>query len=91
VQGYQWECWWEGWRIRGSARRGKGFGSRNLEGEVLLEFVDTMGMVIVNTWFDKEEAQKVSYESGESIGVCRSVVDYVLVRKEEHANVVDVN
>src|SRR5450432_315163 len=63
---------------------GKGFGSRNLEGEMLLEFADSMSLVITNTWFDKEEAQKVSYESDIGVGrICRTVVDYVLVRKGE--------
>ena len=63
----------------------KGFGSRNIEGEMILEFADTMGLVIINTLFQKKEAQKVSYESGG----CRSVVDYVLVRKGDLADVVD--
>jgi hypothetical protein len=65
---------------------GKGFGTRNLAGEMLLEFVEARGMVIANTWFDKEDAKKVSYESGG----CKTVVDYVLVRKREQRNVIDV-
>jgi len=65
---------------------GKGFGTRNEEGEMLLEFADSRSLVISNTWFDKEETKKVSYESGGA----RTVVDYVLVRKSERANVLDV-
>jgi hypothetical protein len=65
---------------------GNGFGRRNSEGEVLLEFADSMGMVIANTWFRKSDLQKITYESGG----CRTVVDYVLVRKCERASVKDV-
>ena len=56
---------------------GVGFGNRNVEGEMVLEFADAMNLVITNTWFVKDEAQVVTYESGG----CRTVVDYILVRK----------
>jgi Reverse transcriptase (RNA-dependent DNA polymerase) len=64
---------------------GMGFGKRNQEGNRLLEFADSREMIVVNTWFDKEEEEKVSYESGE----CRSVIDYFLVPKEERSRVID--
>jgi hypothetical protein len=59
---------------------------RNKEGERLLEFADSREMVILNTWFDKDEEEKVSYESGG----CRSVIDYFLVPKYEKMRVTDV-
>ena len=37
---------------------GKGFGIRNAEGEMLLEFADAMGLAVCNTWFTKRDSQK---------------------------------
>ena len=58
---------------------GYGYGERNPEGEMLLEFADAMKLVIANTWFRKKDHRLVTYESGG----CRTVVDYILVRKAE--------
>jgi hypothetical protein len=60
---------------------GHGFGSRNTEGEMLLEFADAVDLAVGNTWFTKDEAKLVTYESGG----CRTVVDYILVRKNERS------
>lgn len=49
--------------------RGKVFGTRNVEGEVLLEFAEAMGLRVMNTWFGKEEWRKVTYD----LGGCRTV------------------
>ena len=65
---------------------GKGFGIRNTEGEMLLEFADAMGLVVGNTWFTKTDSQKITYESGGF----KTQVDYVLMRKEERALVSNV-
>jgi hypothetical protein len=65
---------------------GKGFGVRNIEGELLLEFADAMGLAICNTWFTKTDSQKVTYESGGN----KTQVDYVLMRKEERPLVSNV-
>ena len=35
---------------------GKGYGVRNTEGEMLLEFADAMELVVLNTWFTKNES-----------------------------------
>ena len=43
---------------------GKGFGIRNAEEEMLLEFAHAMGLAVCNTWFTKKDSQKVTYESG---------------------------
>lgn len=58
---------------------GYGFGSRNVEGEMLLEFSDAMDLAVANTWFQKTDGKLVTYDSGG----CKSVVDYILVRKNE--------
>jgi hypothetical protein len=65
---------------------GRGFGSRNLEGEMLLEFAESMGLRVMNTWFEKEEERRVTYESGG----CRTVVDYVLIRQRDRSMIMDV-
>ena len=46
---------------------------------MLLEFADAMKLVVANTWFKKEDHRLVTYESGG----CRTVVDYILVRRSE--------
>ena len=52
----------------------------------MLEFAEARCLTIVNTCFQKEDAKKVTYESGGA----RTVVDYMLVRKRDRANVLDV-
>src|SRR3989441_10732850 len=66
---------------------GKGYGARNTEGEMLLEFADAMKLVVLNTWFTKSESKKVTYESGGN----KTVVDYMLVRRCDLAKVTDIN
>src|SRR5206468_9833982 len=66
---------------------GKGYGVRNAEGERLLEFADAMKLVVLNTWFTKNESKKVSYESGGN----KTVVDYMFVRRCDLAKVSDIN
>ena len=41
----------------------RGFGVRNLEGEMLLEFAEAHKLTVLNTWFVKEDTKKISYES----------------------------
>ena len=38
----------------------KGFGSRNAEGDMLLEFADAVDLAVCNTWFTKDEAKRVT-------------------------------
>jgi hypothetical protein len=66
---------------------GYGFGSRNVEGEMLLEFADAMGLAVMNTWFKKEDGRLVTYVSGGR----KTVVDYILVRKAERKMMQNVN
>ena len=56
---------------------GKGYGIRNIEGEMLLDFADAMKLVVLNTWFTKNKSKTVTYESGGN----KSVVDYMFVRR----------
>ena len=65
---------------------GNGFGDRNAEGEVILEFATCLDLVVANTFFTKETQKLVTYESG---GVS-SVVDYMLARKNDMKDVKDV-
>ena len=65
---------------------GYGFGSRNVEGEMLLECADAWKLACTNTWFKKESVKLVTYESG---GV-KTVVDYILVRIHERKMVQNV-
>src|SRR4029077_10973190 len=44
-----------------------------------------LGLAVANTWFKKSDNLKVTYKSGG----CRSVVDYVLVRKGDRTMVSD--
>ena len=39
----------------GGVHGGMGFGTRNAEGERILEFGDAVGMVVCNTFFKKED------------------------------------
>jgi hypothetical protein len=65
---------------------GKGFGNRNEEGEMLLEFALAHNLTVMNTCFEKEMAKKVTYESGD----CKTVVDYILVRQRDRNLMHDV-
>ena len=42
---------------------GFGFGKRNVEGEMILEFADAWNFVVANTWFKKDEGRLITYES----------------------------
>jgi hypothetical protein len=66
---------------------GFGFGSRNLEGEMLLEFADACNLAVANTWFKKDIGRLITYESGDS----KTVVDYILIRKSERKWIRNVN
>ena len=63
----------------GGAHGGMGFGTRNAEGERILEFGDAVGMVGCNTFFKKEDSKLITYQSGDN----RSMIDYRMVRKTD--------
>ena len=70
----------------GGVHGGFGFGERNVEGEMLMEMAGGLNLAIINTWFKKAEGKLVTYESGG----CKSVVDYIMVRKAERHHVRNV-
>ena len=70
------------WGVHG----GHGFGSRNLEGEMLLKFTNARNLAVMNTWFKKDEGKLVTYE----LGGCRTTVDYILIGKEDRKMVRNV-
>ena len=65
---------------------GFGFGSRNKEGERLLEFGTATDMVVCNTLFRKRLSRLITYKSGG----CQTQIDYILVRKSDRKVVKDV-
>ena len=49
------------------------FGKRNVEYEMIFEFVDALNLTVLNTRFKQKERRLFTYESGK----CRTVVDYI--------------
>ena len=70
----------------GGVHGGMGFGTRNAEGERMLEFGDVVGMVVCNTFFKKEDSKLINYQSGDN----RSMIDYLMVMKTYCCLVKDV-
>ena len=64
-----------------------GFGKRNVEGEMILEFAVALNFVVANTWFKKNEGRLITYEIPWK---CRTVIDYILIRKSERKLIKDV-
>jgi len=65
---------------------GFGYGSRNADGSRILEFADGLNLVICNTLFTKQEARLVTYVAG----LMKSTVNYIMVRQEDKAKVLNV-
>ena len=70
----------------GGVHGGMGFGTRNAEGERILEFGDAVGMVVCITFFKKEDAKLITYQPGDN----RSMIDYLMVKKTDRCLVKDV-
>ena len=70
----------------GGVHGGMRFGTRNAEGERILEFGDAVGMVVCHTFFKKEDSKIIAYQSGDN----RSMIDYLMVRKADRCLVKDV-
>jgi hypothetical protein len=56
---------------------GHGFGQRNAQGELLLEFAEAAELVVCNTCFVKDKTKLITYASGGS----QTVTDYMLVKQ----------
>ncbi|XGW35842.1 hypothetical protein V3C99_019211, partial [Haemonchus contortus] len=64
---------------------GFGYGSRNTDGERILEYADSHILVIVNTKFRKRDSHLITFYSGEN----RTQIDFVLVRHRDQGLVTD--
>ncbi|XP_063595375.1 uncharacterized protein LOC134772335 [Penaeus indicus] len=64
---------------------GFGYGLRNEEGEEMLETLESLELVLVNTGFKKRDEHLTSYRSGDS----SSQIDFLVVRKRTRKNVRD--
>ena len=62
---------------------GKGFGTRNEDGEKILESAESLGLVLVNTCFEKKKEHLITYKSGGN----ETQIDYIMVRKEDFKKV----
>jgi len=56
----------------------RGYGKRNVEREIVLDFADSFELKVANTWFNKDDKKLITYESGG----CKAVIDYILVGRE---------
>ncbi|KAJ1279118.1 hypothetical protein BS78_04G131400, partial [Paspalum vaginatum] len=61
------------------AHGGFGYGSRNQEGEEILDFAVAYDLMIANTFFRKRESHLVTFSSGHHT----SQIDFVLTRRED--------
>ena len=58
---------------------GFGYGSRNQEGEEVLDFAVAFDLMIANTFFRKRESHLVTFSSGQH----SSQIDFVLARRKD--------
>ncbi|VDP23498.1 unnamed protein product [Heligmosomoides polygyrus] len=68
-----------------SCHGGFGYGSRNADGERILEYAESHSLTIVNTVFRKRDSHLISNYSGSS----KSQIDFVLVRDRDRSLVTD--
>ncbi|VDP40601.1 unnamed protein product [Heligmosomoides polygyrus] len=68
-----------------SCHGGFGYGSRNANGERILEYADSHDLTIVNTKFRKRDSHLISFYSGNA----KTQIDYVLVRRRDQGVVTD--
>lgn len=66
---------------------GRGFGTRNKEGERILEFAEATGFIITNTHFDKPLSKRATYQNGDNI----SQVDYIMTKAQDRQYVKNVS
>ncbi|XGW23905.1 hypothetical protein V3C99_005819 [Haemonchus contortus] len=69
-----------------SCHGGFGYGSRNTDGERILEYADSHNLAIVNTRFRKRDSHLITFYSGEN----RTQIDFVLVRHRDQGLVTDI-
>ncbi|VDP25185.1 unnamed protein product [Heligmosomoides polygyrus] len=71
----------DGYRCHG----GFGYGSRNADGERILEYAESHNLTIVNTVFRKRDSHLIQYYSGSS----KSQIDFVVVKDRDRSLVTD--
>ena len=64
---------------------GNSWGDRNAEGEEILQFAQAYDLGVVNTFFQKKMEHMITYKSGGR----RSVIDYILIRRNNITKVKD--
>ena len=62
-----------------AAHGGFGYGSRNQEGEEVLDFAIAFDLMVANTFFRKRQSHLVTFSSGQH----SSQIDFVLTRRED--------
>ena len=65
---------------------GFGWGERNRDGKEILEFADSLDMVVGNTFFKKDDEKLTTFKSGN----CATVIDYAVMQKEVMKKVKDI-
>jgi hypothetical protein len=68
-----------------AAHGGFGYGSRNQEGEEVLDFATALDLMIVNTFFRKRQSHLVTFSSGQH----SSQIDFVLTRRRDKQTCLD--
>ncbi|VDO96432.1 unnamed protein product [Heligmosomoides polygyrus] len=68
-----------------SCHGGFGYGSRNADGEPILEYAESYSLTIANTAFRKRDFHLISYYSGSS----KSQINFVLVKDRDRSIVTD--
>ena len=62
------------------------YGTRNAEGERILEFAESMGYVVTSTLFEKRHSHLVTYESGGN----KTAVDMILIKIEHKKRIMNI-
>ena len=65
---------------------GQAFGSRNIEGDRILEFATACDLVVTNSFFKKRESHLITYTSGNG----KTQIDYIITRRRDLKLVKDV-
>ena len=68
-----------------SCHGGFGYGTRNVDGERILEYAEAHDLAIMNTKFRKRDSHLISFYSGNA----RTQIDFVLVRHRDQGLVTD--
>ena len=74
-----------------SVHGGFGYGTRNPEGERVLDFALSQDMVVTNTYYKKRDSRLITYQTGQPPEkVIKTQVDYILVRAHDKKIIRDV-